>query len=380
MAKIVKILSQSYLPTQGRYPRITSEARTLLEEGHRVLIMGWDRKCEAPLEESCGGIEIRRVRVRSGEMRGPVQAFFLLAFWIKAFLRLMREDIDIVHCHNLDVMPLGFMIQLTRSCKLVYDAHEPNYYALWPKRWNFLLFFVNGLEFFLARRADAVIVANTFQVEKFLARGISSVKEIGNWPVSEIIVDAPHRKKGRGLVFGRIGTIYPDIGLEEALGAMREVVREYPDTRLFLAGRVVEAYRPEFERVLREMGPLVEYYGPYGAQEMKALYEKIDVSLLLYRRNDWFTNITPTKFYDTLANGVPVVMTDIGGLGAVIREKGCGIVVDENDMGSIVSAMNKFITDDRFRRGASKKGLALIKEELNWDRAATELKDIYAAF
>jgi len=111
MANIVKILSQSYLPTQGRYPRITSEARTLAEEGHRVLIMGWDRKCDAPLEETSGGIRVKRVRVRSKEMRGPVQAFFLLAFWIKAFLRLMREDVDIVHCHNLDVMPLGFMLQ-----------------------------------------------------------------------------------------------------------------------------------------------------------------------------------------------------------------------------------------------------------------------------
>ncbi len=378
MARIVKILSQSYLPNQGRYPRITSEARTLVEEGHRVLILGWDRRCDSPVEQSDGGIEIRRIRVRSGEMRGPVQVFFLLAFWIKAFFRLWKEDVDIVHCHNLDVMPLGFMIQLLRRCKLVYDAHEPNYYALWPKKWNFLRFFVNNLEFFLARRADAVIVSNTFQVNKFLARGISSVKEIGNWPIKEIIVDAPHRKKGRGLVFGRIGTIYPDIGLDAALGAMREIVKKHPATRLFLAGRVVGSYRAEFERIIEKMGPMVEYYGSYGAPDIKALYENIDVSLLLYRRNDWFAHITPTKFYDTLANGVPVVMSDIGGLGDVIREKGCGLVVDEDETASIVSAMERFITDNRFRRGASKKGLTLIKEELNWERAASELKAIYA--
>jgi len=378
MARIVKILSQSYLPNQGRYPRITSEALTLIEEGHRVLVMGWDRRCDAPLEESDRGIEIRRVRVRSREMRGPVQAFFLILFWIKAFFRLRSEEIDIVHCHNLDVMPLGFMLQLTRGCKLVYDAHEPNYYALWPKRWKFLLFFVNSMEVFLARRADAVIVANAFQVEKFLAKGIRSVREIGNWPIKEIIVDAPHRKKGRGLVFGRVGTIYPDIGLEAALAAMKELVKKHPATRLFLAGRVVEAYRPEFERIIKEMGPLVEYYGPYEAPETKALYEKIDVSLLLYRRNAWFVNITPTKFYDTLANGVPVIMTDIGGLGSLIKERNCGMVVDERDMASVISAMEKFITNDRFRRKASQQGLDLIKEELNWDRAATELKEVYA--
>jgi len=240
-------------------------------------------------------------------------------------------------------------------------------------------FFCELLGVFFARRADAVIVTNSFQVEKFLARGIKRVREIGNWPVKEIIVERPHRKKGRGLVFGRIGTIYPDIGLEEALSAMKEIVKKYPDTKLFLAGRVVETYRPEFERIIKEMGPLVEYHGPYGAPEMKALYEKIDVSLLIYRRNDWFTHITPTKFYDTLANGVPVVMTDIGGLGPVIKERECGIVVDEKDSGSIVSAMERFITDNRFRREASKRGLSLIKEELNWEQAALELKEIYAS-
>jgi len=113
---------------------------------------------------------------------------------------------------------------------------------------------------------------------------------------------------------------------------------------------------------------------------MKALYERIDVSLLLYRRNAWFRHITPTKFYDTLANGVPVVMTDIGGLGPVIREKGCGIVVDENDTEEIVAAMERFIEDGRFRRAASKRGLALIKEELNWERAEAELREIYSTF
>ncbi len=380
MAKIVKILSQSYLPTQGRYPRITSEAQTLIDNGHSILILGWDRLCDAPLHESADGMEIRRVRVRSEEMRGPVQVFFLMAFWIKAFLILMREEVDIVHCHNLDVMPLGFMIQLFRGCTLIYDAHEPNYYALWPKRWNFLLFFVNTVEAFLAKRADYVIVTNAFQVEKFHKKGVKSVKEIGNWPVKDIIVEAPHRKKGRGLVFGRIGTIYPDIGLEETLGAMREVAKRHPGVKLFLAGRVVEAYRADFERIIKELGPLVEYYGPYGASDMKALYERIDVSLLLYRKNEWFTHITPTKFYDTLANGVPVVMTDIGGLGPLIREKKCGIVVNERESSSVVSAMDKFITDDRFRRETSKRGLALIKEELNWDRAAMRLREVYETF
>ena len=159
---------------------------------------------------------------------------------------------------------------------------------------------------------------------------------------------------------------------------MEEIIKKYPDTRLFLAGRVVGVYEQQFNEILKRLEGYVEYTGTYRAEEMTDLYRKIDVSLLIYRRNKWFKNITPTKFYDTLANGVPVIMTDIGRLGKIIEENRCGLVVDENDIKAIVQAMERMLTDKDMRKEMSENGLNLIKREYNWDKMAEELREIYA--
>ena len=379
MKRVVKLLSQSYLPNQGRYPRITSEAKSLIKQGHKILIFGWDRVGNCPESELIGDIEVRRVSVMSKEMRGPVQILFLVAFWINSFVRLLNENIDIIHCHNLDVMPLGYILSRVKGCRLIYDAHEPDYYTLWPERWHFLLKIIDRIELFLAKRSHAVIVTNNYQMEKFKNNGIINIRIIGNYPIDDFIINTPKKDvKDKGVVFGRIGTIYPDIGLEEVSLAMEEIIKKYPDTRLFLAGRVVGVYEQQFNEILKRLEGYVEYTGTYRAEEMTDLYRKIDVSLLIYRRNKWFKNITPTKFYDTLANGVPVIMTDIGRLGKIIEENRCGLVVDENDIKAIVQAMERMLTDKDMRKEMSENGLNLIKREYNWDKMAEELREIYA--
>ncbi len=377
--RVVKLLSQSYLPVQGRFPRIHGEAKTLKALGHDVLIIGWDRTGTCPKKECLDGIDVERITVRSSEMRGPVQAFFLLRFFMKAFLRLLSERIDVIHCHNLDVLPLGYVLSRVKRCKVIFDAHEPNYYALWPAKWRRYLGLVNAVETFLARRMDCIIVTNDYQLRKFKSMGADNTVVIGNYPVESLIIDkVPEEKFQKDeVVFGRVGTIYPDVGIEEAAEAFRGIMEKYRNARLLLAGRVVDSYRETF---LRSVGPLdgrVEIVGAYNAPEMPDLYRRVDVSLMIYRRTDWFRHITPTKFFDSLANGVPVIMTDIGGLGDVIRKHNCGIVVDENDIEGIRKAMERMIEDSGLRREMALNGLRLIKEEFNWKRMEKRLAELY---
>jgi glycosyltransferase involved in cell wall biosynthesis len=68
-----------------------------------------------------------------------------------------------------------------------------------------------------------------------------------------------------------------------------------------------------------------------------------------------------------MANGVPVLMTDIGGLGDVIREHRCGLVVDESDMGGIAEAMERLIEDEALLAELGRNALALAQREYHWE-------------
>src|SRR3972149_5009537 len=106
--KIVKLIYQSYLPHQGRYPRVSGQARILKENGYDICVLGCDRDGRYPEREVLEGIPVERIRVKTGEMKGPIFQFVpLILFYFKALVWLYRRDYEMVHCHNLDILPLG---------------------------------------------------------------------------------------------------------------------------------------------------------------------------------------------------------------------------------------------------------------------------------
>ncbi|RMF83466.1 MAG: glycosyltransferase WbuB [Nitrospinota bacterium] len=371
--RVVKVVYQTYLPYQGRYPRISGQAKILQENGFEVVILACDREGTHPPQEVVEGIPVQRIPVQTGEMRGPLRQLFpLLLFWIRALKMLRTWQFDLLHCHNLDVLPLGYLVKLCTGRPVLFDAHEPDYYALWPERWRFLLSFLYALERTLARRVDGVSVTNEYQVQKYRKAGVRHVELIGNYPLPHLrLSELPVEKFARETVtFGRLGTIYPAAGFEETIAAFRQISLSYPQVRLLLAGRVVENYQQTFFQLIQSLQDRVEFIGAYPAEKMPELYHRMDVSLLVYPRSPWFRHITPRKFFDSLANGVPVIMTDIGGLGKCIQAHNCGLVVNEEEIESIVQAMRRLIEDKGLRKTMAHNALHLAQTEFDWQAMA----------
>jgi glycosyltransferase involved in cell wall biosynthesis len=363
------------LPHQGRYPRVSGQAKILKEAGYEVTVLACARGGGAPDAEVIEGIPVERIRVDTGEMRGPLRQLLpLFLFHVRALRWLRKNSFDMLHCHNLDVLPLGYIAKLVKKARLVFDAHEPDYYALWPKRWRFVVRLIDLLDSFLARRADAVTVTNAFQIRKYARIGVRKVRLVGNYPPPELRVGKePKRTPTRGeITFGRLGTFYPNVGVEETVEAFGRVIRKQPRARLLLGGRAVNGYREEFLRVLAPFRKQIEYVGAYDARKMPELYSRIDISCLIYPRNDWTRNSTPRKFFDSLANGVPVIMTDIGALGDLIRERKCGLVVDERDVDSICEAMEMMLENPRALEEMSRAAFALAESEYSWQGLVEE--------
>jgi glycosyltransferase involved in cell wall biosynthesis len=375
--RIVKLIFQAYLPFQGRFPRVSGQAKMLRDAGHDVTILACDRTGTHPVHEVIDGIDVERIRVPAGEMRGPLrQVLPILVFYVRAFRWLRRRPLDMLQCHNLDVLPLGYVVKLTTRVRLLFDAHEPNYYALWPKRLQFMVRLLERLDVFFAKRCDGVSVTNGYQVQKYRQAGVRRVELIGNYPQPELRVEAEADLGPRPYMFGRLGTFYPEVGLEETMAAFRELLRKHPQLKLLLAGRVVDNYQAQFQKAVEPLGESVSWTGPFPASRMPELYRQIRVSCLVYPKTDWFRNITPRKFFDSMANGVPVLITDIGGLGDVVRENRCGLVVDEKDVPGIVAAMERLVQDAPLVMEMRANALALARREYDWDAVSKK----YARF
>lgn len=375
---VAMLFSNSFLPHQGRFQRVYNEARSLVEAGYRVVILAWDRAASHAAQEEMDGIEIVRFRYRSREKVGPVIFFNMLRYMLAAFFWIVRHRVDVVHCHNLDVTAVGTAAGRLKRAKVIFDFCEPDYYTYWDRKWNILFRLITAMERFLTRRCDCLLVHNRYQVDKYTKAGVKKIVHIGSYPFREMILPEVEPKERGDVVIGRIGTVYENNGIEEIVAAFKLLSARHPNVRLLLAGRVLDVYRPTFDALIEPIRDKVEQIGAFDSADMPALYAKIDISLMVYVLDDWFRNITPTKFFDSLACGVPVIISDMGGIRELMGDRPCGIVVDSLEPEVLTGAVEKLAADPDLRLTMARNGLCLVKESCSWEIMEKRLLDAFS--
>jgi glycosyltransferase involved in cell wall biosynthesis len=225
----------------------------------------------------------------------------------------------------------------------------------------------------LAKRFDHVFVHNQYQIEKFQTAGVSRLTQVGSYPNRLTSVAAPPERPRDTVVIGRLGTIYEDNGLEELVAGFQRLLERKsrspsaPEYRLLLAGRVFDSYRATLDALVRPIAGYVEQTGAFQSEDLPRLYRSIDISTMIYRRNSWFKNVTPTKLFDSMINGVPVLANDIGEVPQIVNEGPCGLIVDETDPDSICDGIERLAGDPQLHRQMAARSLELAREKYTWE-------------
>ena len=361
--------------------RIYKVAQALIERGWRVDLLIWDRDTCFPTEEVVDGIHVERIRFSGGTNRGPglLQKLRFLRFYFAAWRRLRRREIDVMHCVNLDSLLFGSLIALFHRVPVVYDAHEPNYYAYWS-RWHApLRALLRFLEVRLSRRSGLVIVTSDFQLRKYRDFGAPEVLLLPNHAERRLMRDlGADTPPDAPLVFGRIGSIYADTGVVELVHAFARVKRRHPDIRLRIAGRLHPPYEPVMEELLGEgRGEGVELQGEYDYNDIEKVYEGIDVALLPYRLSEWFKEISPVKFFESMSFAVPVVASDIGGIGEVISREEIGIVLADGSIDELERIMLDLCERPADARALGRRAFEVMRGNYYWEKALPGLDGAY---
>lgn len=111
-------------------PRILKELKVLSRNaGDSVVGLGIKDQVGKALESSIvAGVELKLIELKSKKFRflpttiRHIFSFFELTYKFLAFSVKFKPDI--VHCHDVIVLPLGFFVKIFSGAKLIYDAHE----------------------------------------------------------------------------------------------------------------------------------------------------------------------------------------------------------------------------------------------------------------
>jgi len=167
-------------------------------------------------------------------------------------------------------------------------------------------------------------------------------------------------------VVGAIGRLAKQKGFDVLLEAFAQVGRERPGAFLVIAGEGHE--RKDLARRVKRLGLEEAVSLPGFVEDMDSFYESLTVFALPSR----FEGM-PNVVLEAMAAGVPVVATDVSGVGEIVEDGVTGRLVPPEDSERLAGALLDLLGDARERRSLRENALSLVRREFNLERMIDEL-------
>lgn len=305
-------------------PRPRREAEALHLAGMDVDVICLRQDSREPGLEVLSGVRVHRVplkRRRAGKMTYAIQyfSFLISSFMLLSWWRANRRY-DLVHVHNMpDFLVFSALLPKLLGARVILDLHDPM-----PE----LLVTIFGLKDqslgvrllkFLEKRsvafADHVLTVNQACKEIFSARSCrpGKIQVLMNVPDERVFryrdcADYRERDPVKPFVVMYHGSIVERNGLDIAVEALRALRKNVPGAELWVYGATTPFLASVMDSVSQNgLRDAVRYLGPKTLDEIVTAIQTCDVGVIP-NRNNAFTEInTPTRIFEYLSLGKPVI-------------------------------------------------------------------------
>jgi len=373
-------------------PRPYKEAKSLIAKGYAVSMICWSKlQRNVTTYEDYDGIGV--YRIISGKANPGKHLFDKIPSYLLYVLRSLRKSIqlkpDIVHCHDLDTLVIGVLYKCLCRKKLIFDAHEdyPSMVESMPEiKYPVLTArLLRIYERLLIKFADTVVAAEQLYTDTMKNHyGISPVV-ILNLPSLQHFnpeVDATKLVDQYGLygklVISQVGAIGENRGTFETLEALRYLSSS--KVKLILIGKSSAATRNKLLELISKYDMehvVIPLLDGIRYEDIPMYYRVSDVTMaLLYPVSTYSTSV-PTKLYESLAMGIPVVAADLPHIRAIVDTYQVGLCADSRNARDIAEKLNTLLADEYLRRRMRENGIHISRKLLNWDYSADKLIESY---
>lgn len=328
--KRAAVLLFSYYPAD---PRPLRAAETLAAEGVMIDLFCLQQSASDPKREKINGVNVIRIplsRHRGGKVQYVRQyAAFIASAFLALARRCLRQKYDIVHVHNMpDALVFSAVIPKLLGAKVILDLHDPmpelmqSIFELPENTASVRL--LKKLEKWSIRFADAVLTVNLACKRIYSLRScppekitvVMNTPDEGVFP-SELPETAGRNNGSLSRPFTILyhGSLVRRNGFDLAVDALERVHKRIPNVQLLVCGERT----PFFDEVMdsartRQLDHLIRYLGMKNRNEIVEVIQNCDVGIIPNHRN-LFTEInTPTRIFEYLSLGKPVVAPKAGGI------------------------------------------------------------------
>ena len=350
--------------------RATKEIKTLVEGGHMVYVLGWNRNDE-PIDtckrvfRECG----KKVRFAFYECPLPngiglKNISKLIGFnkWIMKMLNAIRS-LDSVHICNLDTAIGAVKFCKNHKIPYVYDIYD--YYIDSHDIPAALCGMIERMEIAVINNARVTIICTEERREQIAKANprkvcvIHNSPDVGEVEIKEQIYD------------------YVYCGSFGDMRLLKEILEDYPWHEEY---RIVTAGYGQYCEIAKGLNEKYDNFTFLGSVEYSKVLEletESKVISAIYQptiRNHRLC--APNKFYEALSLAKPVIVCRGTGIDRIVEENNIGIVIDYSSK-QFYDALSKLCCDDALCSEMGKRARRIYEEKFSWDIMKARLLNLY---
>jgi len=383
----ILFLSDNFPPeTNAPASRLHEHAKRWVASGHKVTVVtcapnfpqgkvhdGYKNRWYA--RESLDGIDVVRVKTFIAENKGfLLRTIDYVSFMVAGFIGGLfqrRADVVVATSPQFFAAVAGWLLAVVKRRPFVFELRD-----LWPAsleavgalKGSLALRLFERLELFLYRRAAAVICVTRAFVADLTRRGIDPRKlhvvtngvDLDQY---EPLSGPSPLRKSLGLedrfVVGYVGTHGMAHALERVLDAAAALKGRSRVHFLFVGdGAAREAL---VARATSEALDNVTLHGSLPKDQMPAVWGACDAALVHLKDTPLFTTVIPSKIFEAMGMGLPIVLACPAGEAThIVEETGAGVTVPPERPELLAEALHALASDPRRTRdlAATSRGAA----------------------
>ena len=316
--------------------------------------------------EMMDGMRIVRVRTYIAPNRAVIKRVLdFLSYMVTAYLAAKREpapDVVVSTSPQFFAAVAAWRYAASVKCRYVFELGD-----LWPAsiaavgamRANFLLRLIERLELRMYRDADAVVALTQAFKDNLVARNIPAdkiavvINGVDLWRYAPgdrdpALANELGIKKG-DIVIGYIGTH----GMAHALGNILDAaakLREHKHIKFLFAGAGAER-DALMARAKAATLDNVMFLKSQPKARMLAVWSQCDVALVHLKDSAVFAGVIPSKIFEAMGMGLPVLFAGPTGEGSeIVKTADAGPVIAAEDASALAASVLKLATEPDARR------------------------------